>query len=186
VGGVWARDIGLLVLRVLIGVIFLGHALQKLGWFEGGGYPTSISEQEQFLAVFGYSSTSFLAWLLTLTELGAGASLILGLLTPLGAAGVIGIMFQFVAGPQWNAGLFGDSQSGGFEFALGIMAAGFALALGGAGRIALDQWLFTRSVSRPLAIWIGLATTALGLIVGAIVLTAFGVGFAGTPPLAGP
>src|SRR5262245_61626549 len=54
--GVSGADVGLLVLRLGVGVVLLGHGLQKLGWFKGGGYPSSISAQKQFLAIFGYSS----------------------------------------------------------------------------------------------------------------------------------
>ncbi len=49
-------DVGLLCVRVVLGVVFLGHGLQKFGLFDSGGYPNSISAQQDMLTLFGYSS----------------------------------------------------------------------------------------------------------------------------------
>ena len=175
--GISGADVGLLVLRFGLGIVFLGHGLQKLGWFKGGGYPTSISTQKQFLALFGYSSTGFLAWVLTVTEVAAGISLLLGLLTPFGAAGVIGITWQFVAGLQWDNGLFGNDTAGGYEYTLIIFAAAIALAFAGPGRLAVDRAL---GLKLEGVRW-GLISLGLGLVVGTLVLTIFGSGFGGAP-----
>ena len=175
---VTGSDVGLLILRLGIGIIFLGHGLQKLGWFKGGGYPTGISSQETFLTFFGYSSTAFLAWVVTLTEVGAGLSLVLGAVTPLGAAGATGIMFQAVAGYQWPGGLFGDNAGrGGFELSLVFFVASIALAFTGAGSLSVDGALRWKLSGMR---W-GVASLVLAVVVGTIVLTAFGVGFGGTP-----
>jgi putative oxidoreductase len=170
-------DIGLLILRVLLGMIFLGHGLQKFGLFPGGGYPTSLEEQRAFLELFGYHSVGFLAWVITLTELGTGASLIFGFLTPLGAAGAIGIAWQFIAGLQWSGGLFGNETVGGYENSLAMLAIGVLLAFAGPGRLSLDHTLGWKFVGTRWA----LGSIALGIVVGSIVLVAFGVGFGGTP-----
>jgi putative oxidoreductase len=176
--GVTGADVGLLVLRLGLGVVFLGHGLQKLGWFPGGGYPTSMSEQKAFLVNFGYSSPSLMAWLLTVTEIVAGVSLLLGLLTPLGSAAVIGIMWQFVAGLQWGGGLFGNSTTGGFEQSLIGLVAAVALAYVGPGRLSVDHALGLKLSGLR---W-GSIGVALGIVVGSIVLVAFGSGFGGAPP----
>ncbi len=182
--GLTGVDIGLLVLRFVIGIILLGHGLQKLGWFEGGGYPHDMGTQAEFLKLFGYSSTSLLSWMLVLTEVGAGLSLLLGALTPLGAAGGAGIMFQAVAGYQWSGGLFGDSAGAvGYEFALVFFAAAIALGFTGPGHLSVDQVLGWRLSGIR---W-GLAALALAVVVGLVVLVGFGVGLGGTPaPPAGP
>lgn len=177
--GVTGADVGLFVLRVGLGVIVLGHGLQKLGWFEGGGYPTSISAQKAFLTQFGYSSVGFLAWVLTLTEIAAGLSLLFGFLTPLGAAGVIGIMWQFVAGLQWDGGLYGNSTAGGFEYSLVFLVAAIALGFTGPGRLSVDRALGWKLAGVR---W-GLVALALGLVVGTLVLTIWGSGFGGAPAL---
>lgn len=174
-----ATDVASALLRFVLGIIFSGHALQKLGWFEGGGYPTNISSQSEFVGFFGYDHTHVMAWLVTLTEAVSGVLLLAGLFTPLAVAGVMGISFQFIAGPQWSAGLFGDtSGAGGFEFTLVIFGAAAALGFIGAGRFSLDSRL-------PWSLrgwrW-GSASVALAMIVGTIVLAWFGVGLGGHPP----
>lgn len=175
---VTGADVGLLVLRLGIGIVFLGHGLQKLGWFPGGGYPTSMSEQKAFLVQFGYSSPSLMAWLVTVTEIFAGVSLLLGLVTPLGAAAVIGIAWQFVAGLQWDGGLFGNDTSGGFEQTLMMLVGAVALAYVGPGRLSVDHAL---GLKLSGARW-GSIGVALGVVVGSIVLVAFGSGFGGALP----
>lgn len=170
------RDLGLLILRIGVGVVFLGHGLQKFGLFDSGSYPASISAQADFLTLFGYSSQTLLSWVLTITELAAGLSLLLGVVTPLGGAAAIGIGLQFVAGPGWQAGLFGNEGAGGFEFALMMVAAGCALALTGPGTYALEKPLgLDRFTGRS---W-GLAGIALGAVAGLGVLTVFGQGLGG-------
>lgn len=172
-------DVGLLVLRVGLGLVFLGHGLQKLGWFEGGGYPTDMVSQKAFLELFGYSSVGFLAWVITLTEVGAGLSLLLGLVNPLGAAAVIGVMFQAVAGYQWDGGLFGTTDgTGGYEFSLVILLAATALGFTGPGRFSVDHVLGWRLSGVR---W-GLLALVTGIVVGAFVLIVWGVGLGGTPP----
>ncbi len=171
-------DGGLLCLRVVVGIVFLGHGLQKFGLFDSGGYPNSIAAQEGLLAAFGYSSVTFLAWTITLAELVAGVSVLLGAATQLGAAIIFGIQVQFVLGLQWDGGLFGNASSGGFEFSLVAMAIAAALAFAGPGRASVDaavgwKWSGLR--------WGGFACL-LGLAVGLFVLVVWGVGVGGTPP----
>ncbi len=172
-------DIGLLVLRLSLGIIYLGHGLQKLGWFEGGGYPTSIATQEQFLKFFGYSNTHFLAWVILITELVAGLSLLIGFLTPLGAAAAMGISWQFIAGAQWSAGLFGNtSGAGGYENSLVFLVAALSLAFVGPGRISIDYLLRWKLAGVR---W-GLVALVAAVGVGTFVLVVWGVGLGGTPP----
>ena len=170
-------DIGALVVRVGIGVVFLGHGLQKFGLFDDGSYPNSISAQKEFLQLFGYSSVGLFAVIITIAELLAGVSLILGLITPLGAAAVIGITIQFIAGPQWDAGLFGNASAGGFEFSWAFFVIAAAIAFIGPGQLSVDAALGLRLEGRR---W-GLIALGLGLLVGVIVLQVWGVGLGGTP-----
>jgi putative oxidoreductase len=170
-------DIGALIVRVGVGVVFSGHGLQKFGAFDNGSYPNSISAQKDLLRLFGYSSVGLLAWVVTLAELIAGVSLILGAITPLGAAAAIGITLQFIAGPQWDAGMFGNANAGGFEFTWAFFVVAIALAFIGPGRLSVDAALGYRLEGRR---W-GLLALAVGVITGIIVLQVWGVGLGGTP-----
>lgn len=174
-------DVAAIGLRLLLGVVLLGHGLQKAGWFKAPGWPSSIDEQADFVGLFGYSHTHLMAWLITITEVASGALLLLGLLTPLATAAIIGIGFQFAAGPQWSGGLFGNDSSSGLDSTLLLMVAAAALGFIGAGRYSLDARMPS---ALPVRGWRGgVIAVALGVVVGTIVLVAFGVGLGGQPPL---
>jgi putative oxidoreductase len=79
------------------------------------------------------------AWTASLTELGAGALLVLGLLTPLAAAGVIGTMVVALVTNHLRNGFFTFRPGEGYEYVLTLMAAGFGLACVGSGRYSLDH-----------------------------------------------
>lgn len=132
-----ATDIGLLLLRLGVGGTFLAHGLQKVFGLWGG---PGINGFAQMLQGMGFTQPVTLAWLTGLGELVGGAFVVLGAVTPLAAAGLLGIMINAVLLKLGN-GFFitGPAGAGGFEleFVLG-MAAG-ALVLTGPGRVALDN-----------------------------------------------
>src|SRR4029078_5357279 len=79
-------DLGLLVLRLVVGALIAGHGLQVLfGWFQGAG----IGGTADALGKAGFDHTTMLAWVTGLAELVGGTFLALGLFTPLGAAAVL-------------------------------------------------------------------------------------------------
>ncbi len=150
-------DIGLLVLRLVLGGTFVGHGLQKVfGLFDGPG----IDGFAQALDGLGFRATTVLAWVTGLTELVGGALVLLGATTPLAAAGLLGVMINVVL-LKFDNGFFAPA---GFEldFALGGLAAG--LILTGAGRLALDSTLplFRRpGASGPIFLAVGVAVALL-------------------------
>ena len=82
-------DLGLLILRLVLGGTFLAHGSQKLfGLFGGPG----ISGFAEGLAGYGYRAPEVLALVTGITETVGGALVVLGLVTPLAAAGLLGIM----------------------------------------------------------------------------------------------
>ncbi|GLW94615.1 DoxX family protein [Actinokineospora globicatena] len=127
----FGADLGLFVLRVTLGALFVGHGLQKVfGLLEGPG----ISGFAQALTQFGFEHATVLSWVTGLTELIAGALLVLGLFTPAAASAVLGVMANAI----WvrvNIDLF----AGGVELEAVYAAAAFALLFAGAGRISLDR-----------------------------------------------
>lgn len=125
-------DLGLLVLRLALGGIFLAHGAQKMfGAFGGPG----INGFVQVLQKMGFQQASTLALVTGGTELAAGALLVLGLFTPLAAAGVVGLMAN-AAMMKVSGGFF--AATGGFELEATLGALGLGLMFTGPGRVALD------------------------------------------------
>ncbi|MGH3941834.1 MAG: DoxX family protein [Pseudonocardiaceae bacterium] len=127
-------DLGLLVLRLVLGGTFIAHGCQKLfGLFGGSG----IDGFARALEGFGYQQANVLSVVAGVTELTGGVLVVLGLFTPLGAAGLVGVMVNAIA-LKWSNGFFA-SPGGGFELDLALAAMASALILAGPGRVALDQ-----------------------------------------------
>jgi putative oxidoreductase len=153
-------SIGLFILRLVVGGLFVGHGTQKLfGWFGGGGPDGS----GRFFAKIGYRPGKQMAYLAGTTEAGAGALMVLGLLTPLAAAGIIGVMVGTlpVHAPKglWNT-------NGGFELPLVYAASAAALAYAGAGNYSIDHaigWLASGGA-------LGTAAVAFGALTGAVMI----------------
>lgn len=124
-------DLGLLVLRVTLGALFVAHGLQKVfGIMQGPG----ISGFADQLGTLGFEQTTVLSWVVGITELAAGGLLILGLFTPAAAAAVLGIMANAI----WVR-IDVDQFAGAVELEAIYAAAAFALLFTGAGRASLDR-----------------------------------------------
>jgi putative oxidoreductase len=127
-------EAGLLLIRVVLGAIMVAHGAQKLfGWFGGHG----LSGTGSGLESLGLRPGRVYAAVNGLAEFGGGALLLLGLLTPIGAAAVAGVMFVAIAIVHWRNGFF--NVSGGYEFNLLIVAAAVGLAMTGPGEISIDH-----------------------------------------------
>lgn len=127
-------DFGLLVLRVVLGGTMAAHGAQKVfGVFGGPG----IDGFAMALQGFGFTSQlTLLSWVTGLTELVAGAMLVLGFLTPLAAAGLLGVTACTVV-LKFGGGFF--ASNGGFEYELMLAVLSFAFLFTGAGRLSLDR-----------------------------------------------
>lgn len=125
-------DVGLLLLRFAVGGTFFAHGMQKVFGLWGGPGITGFA---QVLDGFGFTQSVTLAWVTGITELVAGAFVVLGVLTPLAAAGLLGIMINVVL--LTAGGGFFEPTGVELEAVLGLAAA--ALVLTGPGRIALDN-----------------------------------------------
>lgn len=125
-GSITPSDIGLPVLRVVLGVIMFIPGTQKLfGWFDGLG----IKSTGMFFSKAGYPAGETMAAIAGLTETLGGLGVILGLLTPLAAAGIVGIMINAIC-VKWTGAVLGLT---GVEFEALIIAAAVTLALAGPG-----------------------------------------------------
>jgi putative oxidoreductase len=134
-----SADAGLLILRLVIGALFVGHGLQKLaGWFGGHG----IDGTTGFFASLGLRPARAWAIAAGTGEVLGGLGLALGLLTPFAAAAIIAVMLSAVALVHWSKGLW--VTAGGYEYNLALIAAAAVVGMMGAGRYSLDAYLAQR------------------------------------------
>ncbi|HXF57718.1 MAG TPA: DoxX family protein [Actinomycetota bacterium] len=156
-------SVGLLLLRLVVGALFVGHGTQKLfGWFGGHGLRGTAG----FMESLGFRNGRWAAVAAGLAETVGGLLLACGLLTPLAAAAIVGVMVTaalcvHVRNGVWNA-------NGGVELPLVYATAATALAFAGPGAYSVDSVLGLE-LSGP---WYGLAAVALGFL-AALAATAF-------------
>jgi putative oxidoreductase len=129
-------ELALLVLRLVVGGIFVAHGAQKL--FAAFGGP-GISGFAGILEHLGMRPAKHHAYVAGAAEFGGGILIALGLLTPLGTAAITAVMLVAIAKVHFANGFFITNQ--GYEFNLVLIAAVFALAGVGAGDWSLDHAL---------------------------------------------
>jgi putative oxidoreductase len=132
---------GVFVLRVAVGIVMIAHGYNHI-W--GGG---KIEGTARWFESLGMKPGILHAWLASLTELGAGGLLILGLFTPLAAAGVVGVMAVALITNHRTNGFFIFRPGEGYEYVLTLMLAGIALGGIGAWDWSIDDsidstWLY--------------------------------------------
>lgn len=155
--------IGRLLLRIIVGSLFIGHGSQKLfGWFGGYGLDAT-SEAFEGMGMRPGRRNAIAAGA---TETGAGTALALGFATPMAAAGITSVMLTAIHRVHLKNGPW--ATNGGYEYNLVLIAAALALAEVGPGEHSLDHALGTE---RSGPAW-ALAALALGAAgaVGAHVL----------------
>lgn len=151
-------DMGLLILRVIVGLYLTGHGTQKLfGWFEGPG----LQKFTGFLRMMRLWPALFWAYLAGLSEFSGGLLMALGLLSPLGPLGVIAAMLMANIEGHRGKGLW--AAKGGRELPITNLAAALALAFIGPGAYSLDAALGV-ALPEPLTLIGGLALVILGVI----------------------
>ncbi|MBE7161895.1 MAG: DoxX family protein [Williamsia herbipolensis] len=168
-------DLGLLALRVAVGLIAMAHGAQKLfGWWNGprlSGFEAFLANNPNPDIGFRGDATKPLAIVGALSESLGGLMLVLGLLTPIAGAAVLGVMIiaatykATLAGGVW---FFASGQAGpGIEYEVFLGIAAAVIILTGPGRISLDfgrgwatrpfvgsvAWLVI-GIAAPVAIWI--------------------------------
>jgi putative oxidoreductase len=148
-------DTGLLVARMVLGLLMAAHGAQKLfGWF--GGY--GLAGTGGFFEQLGFRPGRFFAATAGTTEVVGGLLVASGLLGPLGPALIISVMVVAMATVHWQHGLF--AQNNGIETPLLYAVGAMALALVGPGAYSLDA-LFRLSWSSEVA-WIAILLGVLG------------------------
>jgi len=158
---VTAPDLGLLVLRLGVGLPFALHGFQKLfGWFGGGGFRRTST----WFASLGFGDGRVATLLAGTGEIVGGLGTATGLLTPLAAAAV--------AGTMTTAALVNNAENGFWSVAKGWELNGYlvvvasAVAIMGPGGLSLDA-----ALDLPWRLGVGLD--------GAVGITAVSVGVVG-------
>jgi putative oxidoreductase len=150
---------GILLLRVVVGVAFVGHGTQKLfGWFGGYG-PRGTGE---FFASQGYRAPVVMAVAAGLSEAGGGTLLALGFATPLAGVLLATVMINAIA-----AVTFKRAFMLGSELEIAYLTIAVSLAATGPGRFSIDRAIgWDDNIS---GVWWGVG--ALGAAVGLSFLT---------------
>lgn len=154
-------DVAVLVLRVVIGLLFAGHGVQKLfGWLGGAG----LSETNAATARLGFHPPAVWGGLNTVAEFGGGLLVLLGFLGPLGPVAIIADMVMAVVTVHWAKPIWA-SQSGA-ELPLVYIASAATILLAGPGVYSLD-----RAFGLLFPTWVTLALivlSAIGVALGLI------------------
>ncbi|HEY5662610.1 MAG TPA: DoxX family protein [Ilumatobacter sp.] len=130
-----AIDVALLVLRCAVGGVMLAHGVNHI---VGGGRIPGVT---RWFASLGMRQPALQAWMASLTEVAAGAALIVGGLTPFGGAGVVGTMtVAWIINHRTN-GFFIFRPGEGWEYVMTLVSCGVALGAVGPGRWSLDHAL---------------------------------------------
>jgi putative oxidoreductase len=132
------QNLGLLVLRVGLGAVLVAHGLQKLfGWSGGRG----LNSFKNALSDIGYQHADILTYCAAGGEIAAGVLLVLGLFTPLAAAGALAYLTNsLLAGMsgQHSVKSFPYFLPNGHEYEITLIVMAAAIILVGPGRYGFD------------------------------------------------
>jgi len=148
-------DQGLLIARLVIGLLMAGHGAQKaFGWF--GGY--GLQGTGGFLESLGFRPGRLFAAAAASGEILSGLLIAAGLFGPAGPAIMLSVMIVAAVTVHWKQGLFVTTN--GVEVPLLYATAAVALALTGPGRFSLDALLGLQQLSAPLVAGVALLAGA--------------------------
>jgi len=154
-----SSDLGILVLRLVVGGLMFGHGAQKLfGWFGGYGLAGTSGF---FGAQLRLRPALFWTVLAGLTEAGGGLLLATGWLNPLGSLGIIAAILVALILAHWPRLWATDN---GMEYHLVLIAAAATVALAGPGRYSLDAALGL-ALPAPITFLGGLVLVLVGVVI---------------------
>jgi putative oxidoreductase len=125
------QQIGTTILRVVLGIIFFVHGLDKfqggientVGWFESISLP------------------GFLAYVVAVVELVGGLALIIGFCTRIVSAILVILLAVATLKVKLGVGFLGNGQMAGYELDLALLVIALYLALSGSYLLSLDSLL---------------------------------------------
>ncbi len=133
-------DLGPLLLRVGVGVVFAVHGWQK---YNGG-----VANFATMLSDLGVPAPEVTAWLMTIAEGIGGLLLIVGLLTRLVTLPLIAVMIGAIALVKTDVG-FIVMDAAGAELDTALLAGLLGLLFIGPGRVSIDGVLGMETTVAP-------------------------------------
>ncbi len=125
------QSIALGLIRIMVGLVFVAHGLQKLLVFHYAGVVGAFQHM-------GIPAPGISAALAMAAELGGGLLLLTGLYTRLAAIPVAFTMLVAIMQGHLRGGFFAPT---GVEYPLTLLVANIAFIVGGGGAFALDNLL---------------------------------------------
>jgi putative oxidoreductase len=150
-------NLGLLLLRLCLGLFLAYHGYNK--FFGGGRIPGTT----RWFASMGMKWPRAQALLAACTEIGAGVMFAAGFLTPLAAAGIIGVMVVAIVTEHWKVGFFIFKPNQGWEYCATIAIGALSVATIGAG-----EWSIDHAIDLDVQDWWGLAIAGIVGVGGAV------------------
>jgi putative oxidoreductase len=150
-------NLGLLLIRLIFGLVMVAHGAQKLfGWF--GGY--GLSGTGGFFESLGFRPGRRFAFAAALSEFTGGSLFALGFLGPVGPALILSVMLVASISVHLRNGLFASTN--GVEVPLLYATAAVGIALIGFGTYSLDSALGLAPYWTPGLIGLALVAGVLG------------------------
>jgi putative oxidoreductase len=128
-------NLALAIVRIAVGLMILMHGYAHI-WKKGR---LAINGTAGWFGSMGMRPPLVQAWLASVTEIGAGVLLVLGLLTPLAAAGLFGVMLVAWIIAHRSNGFFIYNPGQGWEYVAMISAVALLIGTLGAGEWSLDD-----------------------------------------------
>jgi putative oxidoreductase len=138
-----AVDVSLLLLRVIVGVIFIAHGAQKMfGVWDGPGLTAFVEKM----------GGGPIPYLVAIGEFFGGVGLVFGFLTRFSAASLIVIMIGAIVHVHGKNGFF--SSDGGFEYNIALIGLLLPIFICGPGRISIGRLFLPKSAKtgRPVVV----------------------------------
>ncbi len=154
-------DIAMLVLRVSVGAVAIAH---------GVNHGRNLDGTAAWFEKVGFRQARLQASLSAAGEVAVGSLLVLGLLTPIGAAGFAAVMVVAFWSIHRKNGFFIFRPGEGWEYVATLAVASTVVGIAGPGRISVDNALGLLDLVDG---WTGFVVVLLGVAAAAGQLATF-------------